>query len=694
MKRSGRKLVPLVGAFVQWREDLIGLDSVLALAACAPLASHRAALLDHGVERFVFHAPENFTPSRLERLAELFQHLPRYKYVLYALAGRPDLLGSLAPKGDTAAPRAVPVSPRAAAADPDPTGLPAAGGPQRGDGPGGRPRAARAVAAGAPRRESRADRHARHAAEIPLRQPARHDDPDQGRGGGRSGAPGTLRWRHRVLPARVATVQPSERAPRQRRQAAHGPPASFLVQGDMGRVQRSGLASGHSSSTRMCSSAAATSPASKGSIARRSRPATIQATGSSPSSGSPAGGRGATSITLTPDRDSARRTPSASGRSSLPPGEGPIALVNPFGEAAPSRGFYDKTPRSPPSSRGSSRKGYRLVVLPQDSKWARPAAIESALAASEYGGPRSHPDGSGPANADVETRLALTERPDLPSKDRVVRLFKYFASYADLIVTVEGWLAHLAYLLGRPFRLFVAAGSFDSSWFPHGRGPDAAPGFRAVPPRAPHALTLGASRPRRSTPGAALPAEGAPRDGPGRHSSRSGSPDAAPTLRRALASPDSTVRRWAIAALGRLDPIGNKADLIRALGDPGPRSCASPPTRCSEATSTAAVSWDPGTGPSSRPTWTERSENWDAVTRVGPSALPVLFQPGEGRALRRAVGRQRRRSGRCCPGGCQVSTDQERRPRGTHRETKRPPSESAGLRPGPPRNPLFRDWRA
>jgi hypothetical protein len=85
------RLVTLVGAFAQWREDLVGLEGILTLAEAPGLIDHRAFLLDHGVERFVFCAPEDFTIERLECIAALFRHLPRYRYSLYSLAGRPVL---------------------------------------------------------------------------------------------------------------------------------------------------------------------------------------------------------------------------------------------------------------------------------------------------------------------------------------------------------------------------------------------------------------------------------------------------------------------------------------------------------------------------------------------------------------------------------------------------------------------------
>jgi hypothetical protein len=84
-----------VGDFVRWREDLIGLEGVLALAASPALSGSRAFLLDHGVERFVFCAPETFTIERLEEVTALFKDAPRYRYVLYSLAARPELTGDV-----------------------------------------------------------------------------------------------------------------------------------------------------------------------------------------------------------------------------------------------------------------------------------------------------------------------------------------------------------------------------------------------------------------------------------------------------------------------------------------------------------------------------------------------------------------------------------------------------------------------
>src|SRR5262249_58819280 len=89
--------------------------------------------------------------------------------------------------------------------------------------------------------------------------------------------------------------------------------------------------------------------------------------------------------------------------------------------------------------------------------------------------------------ADMPSRA--TERPTLCRADRVMRLYKYFASYADLVVTVEGWMMHVAYALGRPFRLLMAPYSAHD-WVPERRGAAPPPAARTSsgrpqPPRPP-----------------------------------------------------------------------------------------------------------------------------------------------------------------------------------------------------------------
>jgi ADP-heptose:LPS heptosyltransferase len=43
-----------------------------------------------------------------------------------------------------------------------------------------------------------------------------------------------------------------------------------------------------------------------------------------------------------------------------------------------------------------------------------------------------------------------------------------FIARADLTVTVEGWMLHAAYLLGKPFRVLMLADSHHEGWRPWG----------------------------------------------------------------------------------------------------------------------------------------------------------------------------------------------------------------------------------
>ena len=82
------------------------------------------------------------------------------------------------------------------------------------------------------------------------------------------------------------------------------------------------------------------------------------------------------------------------------------------------------------------------------------ARILSHLARDVRGHLRVAPDPAQPKGDSA--RLRLSERSTLSRADRVMRLFKYFATYVDLVVTNEGWLH-------APSRT-VWADPFASSW--------------------------------------------------------------------------------------------------------------------------------------------------------------------------------------------------------------------------------------
>jgi hypothetical protein len=210
-----------------------------------------------------------------------------------------------------------------------------------------------------------------------------------------------------------------------------------------------------------------------------------------------------------------------------------------------------------------------------------------------------------------------------------MRLFKYFACYADLVITIEGWMTHLAYHLGRPFRLFLAAGSYSFDWHPHGRGRDqrlvatlspragadyAGSGLLGVsdPPPLPH-------RPRKTLLGVALRGLGRP-----------GGPASTALLRRALGSEDEDLRTVAVSALGEVGPLDAvTADLVAALGDRRPivaRAAAEALLRRG-----ADCTWELGAGyrDQLRAYVDIASQRWAAVQALGAPALPALFRAAD-----------------------------------------------------------------
>ena len=620
------RLIPVVGTFAQWREDLVDLDAVLALAASPELASHRAALLDHAVERLVYCAPGGFTPDRLERLTELFRHLPRYRYVLYALAGRPDLPAA------SRAPLELQLQllgrfgfHHAAAAVLTQHSIRLLVVQNAGMGQGDD--LVRLV----PLLQALLDANPALTMTLVTRRPYLYDNP------------------------RVTVVAMSEDAAIQAvlgesfegvieffqpewpqfayRMELHAAledmlarrPPAFLVQGDLGRPV-------HGRTDRRSQFLHQRVELGGRDIARLCGLDRLEF----PSSYDP-GNRLLAELGL-PQRagEEPPRTPSLlTGTRSvdaervwsglLPPGDGPVALVSPFGGSGPSKGFLRQGSLLAAELAGLVSEGYRVVVLPQDSEWARPAAIDAALARltpDVRSRVRVAPD---PAEPDVVARFALVERPTLSPADRVMRLFKYFAAYADVVVTVEGWLAHLAYQLGRPFRLFLAAGSYTADWLPHGRSP----AQHVVPALSPRAAPAH-QRSALLGPGEPPPLPHFPRKhllavalaGLG----RAGGPEAPALLRHALTSPDARIRTWAVAALGEAEPGAFKADLLAALGDRSAWVVQAAAAALLRGEVNCGREMGPGYRTLLRAYVNGANQNWEAVARVGPPALPVLFR--------------------------------------------------------------------
>jgi hypothetical protein len=615
------RLVGVLRAFANWRPDLLDVGTVVELAAAPALAAEREAILGHVLEPLVFAAPAGITSTLLDRIADVFGSCMRLRYTLVALGER---------AGASPAVRHRVAAPLAAAFPHRP--------------------AARAVLTGGPfallvilnvrigqgdeivrlaaLTQALLDANPRLSVTLVTKRPHLYDHPcvrpvailDDVAVGAALAAhfdgvvhvsePDVpqLTWAPE-LDARVSALVAAQR-PR------------FMVAGDVGRTQflyqrvlldgrelarereldRLGVESIYDGCRRL--------------LAELGLPARA---GEEPF-------RTPCLLTGTPSRD-------AEGiwdglRARLAP---PIALVNAFGGASRIKGYpADRPERLAAELTGLVAEGCSAVLLPNGTSWGGREAAERVLG-------RVSPDvrtrlalAPDPDERDPARRLALTERLDLPYADRVMRLFKYFATYADCVATVEGWMAHLVYALGRPYRLVLQAQSYGFDWHPPGRGPRQrlrpalSTGSRAAstsldalgegdPPPLP-------ARPRKPLLRVALAGlAGLPAD------------RSLPLLRRALAAEDHDVRAYAVAGLAGLLPGDDvRRAVVAALRDPEPvvRSAAAEALLASGLDLTRElgarfaeylqISRDIA------------GQNWPAVFRTGDMALPALFVAADG----------------------------------------------------------------
>jgi hypothetical protein len=301
----------------------------------------------------------------------------------------------------------------------------------------------------------------------------------------------------------------------------------------------------------------------------------------------------------------------------------PVALMNPFGGSGTTKGFHQQDALIAAEISGLVEEGFLVVMLPNSQTWGRRSAIDAILALLDAR-VRQHvriaPD---PADTEPAAQVTLLERSELPYRDRAMRMFKYFARYADVSVTVEGWLAHFAYILGRPFRLFLAAGSFAADYHPRFRGPNQ----RLVASFSPAAL-FAHCRDSRLREGDPPPLAHKPRKflfemaliGLG----EVGDMRDVAAFRLALKSGDAYCRTWATTALGRVAPVDAKADLLAALKDRWPGVMR----EASLALLRAEIDCSHELGAHYRELLQGYididKQNWEAVASLGPKVLPAL----------------------------------------------------------------------
>ncbi len=141
-----------------------------------------------------------------------------------------------------------------------------------------------------------------------------------------------------------------------------------------------------------------------------------------------------------------------------------MALLAPFGGAERLKGFTDPEAISAEILR-LIREGFRVIVMPTGASWGAPGAAQDAIARL----PEDTRSAAviGPVADSEET--GIPRDPALSTADSVMRLTLYGIQRADLIVTVEGWMAHAAHSFGKPYRILMLPYSHGPEWLPYGR---------------------------------------------------------------------------------------------------------------------------------------------------------------------------------------------------------------------------------
>jgi hypothetical protein len=614
-------LLPLVNDYVQWRDDLIGLDGALELAGCPALADHRPFLLDYVVERFVFTTPQEFTVTILRRIHALFRTTPRYDYFLHALASRRHLApGVRRHLRDRLANGFRFHGVTAMLRERRPFTVLALMNARVGQGD--------EIVRMVPLLQALLDGNPALAVTVITRRTYLYDNPRvtavaiDDEPGVESVLAGRWDGVFEVFEPLVPDVafRPGLHTTIERLLAEC--PPTLVVKANVGHnhfTYQTAAIDGHDVA-RSCG-------------LDRLGVRNIYETGMRLCAELGLPQRSGAELPLTPSVLAGRRSADAERVWCALIGRGArrerhrVVLLNPFGGARPAKGFLTQHRQLlAEEMAGLVDEGYLVVLLPNGMPWAGRRVIAEVLSGLDPAVSsmvRVAPD---PADPRAAARLRLRERPTLAPADRVMRLFKYFAVYADLVVTVEGWMMHLAYSLGRPFRLHLAAQSHSFDWHPWGRGrdqrlvPTLSSNSRARysssdllaesdPPPLPH-------RPRKGLLGLALAGLG-----------RAGGPDGLAIVRRACKSQDHDVRAFAVAALARARPIeAIKKDLLAALEDREPvvvREAADILLReridCSRELGTR---------------YRERiqayalvcRQDWRAVQGLGAAAFPALFR--------------------------------------------------------------------
>lgn len=147
----------------------------------------------------------------------------------------------------------------------------------------------------------------------------------------------------------------------------------------------------------------------------------------------------------------------------------PVALVNPFGGSGPLKGFVPRKYGDLTALISALvAEGYFVVLCPNGRPWgsARAASeVRDRLPTSQQHQVVIAPD---PFSQRERAPLEDDELVTAPYTGVVMHRLMSFIARAELVVTVEGWMVHAAYLLGRPYRVLMLPESQHEGWQPWG----------------------------------------------------------------------------------------------------------------------------------------------------------------------------------------------------------------------------------
>jgi hypothetical protein len=148
----------------------------------------------------------------------------------------------------------------------------------------------------------------------------------------------------------------------------------------------------------------------------------------------------------------------------------PVALVNPFGGAEQLKGYVqEQFPGLIELIERLIADGYFCILLPGGNEWG---SVDRIREVHQRLSPAHRPNAAiGPDPHERTGQVGIAGGGSMPHRTFVMRQFIHFARYAALVVSVEGWMVHAAYTMGKPIRILPMARSNIESWLPYALGP-------------------------------------------------------------------------------------------------------------------------------------------------------------------------------------------------------------------------------